>query len=144
LNLFVEDIIPAGWEGEIRESTIKGKPDWRRLLEALPCGDGFVEVGHESDGATVMFMRSIPFFGFPKHQHPIASRRHDKRCEEAAKYKSKAKTFPRFSTERKHYMSLYKKYRKMGDSMFKVDIGKGGTWWEQQKGYAGVRVGAFF
>ena len=131
MNLFVEDVIPEDWEGEIRESTIKGKPDWRRLLEELPCGDGFVEVGHESDGATVMFMRSIPFFGFPKHKHPIATRRHDKRCEEAAKYKKTDK-------------ARYKKLRKIADQMFKADVGMGGTKFEQLKGYFGVRVGAFF
>ena len=143
-NFFVENVIPSTWEGEVRESSIKGKPDWRRLIEPLPCGNGFVEQGHESDGATVMFMRSIPFLGFPKHKHPIASRRHDRRCEIAAWFKAIAKQFPRFSKERKFYMQRYKVLRKFADDEFYIDVGKGGTKWEQRKGYIGVRAGAFF
>jgi hypothetical protein len=27
--------------------------------------------------------------------------------------------------------------------MFREDVGVGGTWWEQKKGYIGVRIGAF-
>lgn len=131
MNYFTEDVIPDWWDGRVYERTIPGKPDWHELLKRLPCGDGYVEVGHESDGATVMFMRSIPFLGFPKHKHPIATRRHDKRCEQAAKYKKTNKP-------------LYRKLRKIADKMFRVDVGKGGTKWEQVKGYAGVRIGAFF
>ena len=154
MNYFVEDVLPAWWDGRIHECTIPDRIDWRELTKPLPCGDGWVEVGHESDGSTVKFMRHVPFLGFPKHKHPIASRRHDKRCEIIEQYK---KTDP----------ALYKRLRKMADLMFKRDIKLGTTqwkdikdkgfkekvlgcidiartWWEQQKGYAGVRVGAFF
>lgn len=144
MNYFTEDVIPDWWDGRVYERTIPGKPDWRELLKRLPCGDGYVEVGHESDGATVMFMRHVPFFGFSKHKHPIATRRHDKRCEQAAKYKKIAKTFPYFSKERKSNMETYKRLRAFADRRFRIDTGVDGTKWEQTKGFVGVRIGAFF
>lgn len=131
MNLFVENVKPDWWDGKVHMSSIPGKLDFMALDHPLPCGDGFIEIGYQSDGATVMFMRSIPFLGFPKWRHPMETFRHDKRCEFAAQYKKTNKP-------------LYKKLRKIADVMFKEGIGRGGTWWEQQKGYVGVRIGAFF
>lgn len=125
MNFFVENIIPASWDEELGLSTIKGKTDWRRTTTELPCGDGFIEVGFEFNGASVGPLR----FLFPKWKHPIATCRHDKRCNEADKYK-------------KNNYDTYKKLRKFADAEFKKDVGKGGNWWEKQVGYIGVRVGA--
>lgn len=132
MNYFIDDVIPDDWDGEIKLSTINGKVDWRKLTAELPCGDGVIEVGFRFNGASVGVMRSFLFFGFPKWKHPIATCRHDKRCNEAHKYK--------LSGDKK----TYKRLRAIADDMFKKDVGVGGTKWEQFKGYAGVRVGAFF
>ena len=130
-NYFVDNVLPEEWDRKAHMSTVPGEIDMMELDHPLPCGDGFIEPGYKSDGATVMFMRNVPLFGFPKWKHPMATFRHDKRCEEAGRYKSFNKP-------------LYKKLRKIADDMFKVDVGVGGTWWEKQKGYIGVRIGAFF
>jgi len=127
MNLFTENVIPGSWDGEIEISSIKGKTDWMRLIEALPCGDGVIEVGFEYNGASVGPLR----FAFPKWKHPISTARHDKRCNVAQTYK-------------KSNRAEYKRLRKIADDMFKVDVGVGGTWLEQQVGYIGVRLGSIF
>ena len=99
-------------------------PKNRILTSPLACKnkDGrmeFIPVDFPWDGS------SIPWFAkgiFPRHDHPIASCRHDFRC-------SKAKN---------------KEDRKFADSEFKIDVRK--TSWRSTAaiGYAGVRIGAFF
>lgn len=129
MNYFADDILPDWWGGELHLSTIKGKLDWRRTLNRLPCGDTFIEAGFVYNGASVGPLRKLPVLGFPKWKHPIATGRHDKRCEIAKLYK-------------KNNYAEYKKLRKLADKMFKADVGIGGTWFEQQKGYWGVRLGS--
>ena len=125
MDYFVPDVIPEWWKGEMELSTIKGKTDWRRIIASVPCGTGLIQPGYEFNGASVGPLR----FLFPKWKHPIATARHDKRCDVAELYK-------------KEDRAEYKRLRKIADQMFKVDVGAGGTWWEQQIGYIGVRIGA--
>lgn len=129
MNYFVNDVIPVDWDGSEYSKSLPGKTDWRELTKPLPCGDGEIPAGYQWNGASVGPLRSFLFFGFPKWKHPIATCRHDIRCEEAAKHKKTNK-------------KLYKKLRKFGDKQFKKDVSKGGTWWEKQKGYVGVRIGS--
>ena len=131
MNLFAENVIPEDWDGRLHECTIPGKTDWRELEQPLPCGDSFIEVGFQWNGASVGPLRSLPLLGFPKWKHPIATCRHDKRCGEANRYKKLTK-------------AMYKNLRKIADKMFKADVGIGGTKFEQLRGYLGVRMGSFF
>jgi hypothetical protein len=131
LNLFVENVIPDWWDGELELSTIKGKVDWRRTSSILPCGDGFVELDFVYNGASSGIFRKLPFLNFPKWKHPIATCRHDKRCAVARLIK---KTDPK----------LYQWMRKFSDDEFYKDVGVGGTKWEQFKGWIAVRAGALF
>lgn len=59
---------------------------------------------------------------FPRHDHPIATCRHDYRCD----------------------MAKTPEERLFADKEFKKDVGTTAGWWEQTKGYVGVRIGAFF
>lgn len=131
MNLFVDDILPVDWDHKIYMESVVGRLDFMELSKPLPCGDGFISPGYRSDGATVGPARRLFFFGFPKWKHPIATFRHDARCEIAEEYK------------RKGDMRTYHRLRLFADQRFKIDVGVGGTWWEQQKGYAGVRLGAY-
>jgi hypothetical protein len=71
------------------------------------------------DGASVpMLFQGI----FPRHNHPIASCRHDWRCKHA---KNAAE-------------------RKFADEQFEIDVGTTGWWITKKVGYLGVRIGAFF
>lgn len=103
---------------------VPGKPDHRALIEPLPYKhwDGsirYISAGFEWDGSSVPFL----FQGlFPRHKHPIASCRHDKRCGDA---KNKAE-------------------RKFADQQFELDVGTTSWWITKKMGYAGVRIGAFF
>lgn len=132
MNYFTADVIPEDWDGSIYLKTIPEKVDWRELTEDLPCGDGFIARGFQFNGASVGLMRKFLLLGFPKWKHPIATCRHDKRCNIAHKYKLQGNK------------PMYKKLRAYADKRFKADVGIGGTWFEQQKGYVGVRIGAFF
>ena len=80
---------------------------------------GEIEIDFEWDGSSVP-----PIFQgiFPRHRHPIASCRHDKRCHEA---KTRAE-------------------RKFADDQFQLDVGKTSWWATKKLGYYGVRIGAFF
>lgn len=104
--------------------TVPGKPLHRVLTQPLYVknfdgSDGFVPEGFEWDGSSVPWI----FQGlFPRHNHPIASCRHDWRCRNA---KNAAE-------------------RKWADEQFREDVGR--TSWKitATVGYLGVRVGAMF
>jgi hypothetical protein len=71
------------------------------------------------DGASVpIVFQSL----YPRHNHPIASCRHDWRCKNA---KNAAE-------------------RKFADEQFQIDTGKTSWWITKKVGYIGVRIGAFF
>lgn len=127
--LFTRADPPEWWDGECKESTIKGKTDWRKLTHPLPCGAGCIEVDFKWNGASSGIFRRLIILNFPKWKHPIATCRHDKRCEIAERFKNG------------HY-SLYRKLRKFADVEFPKDVAIGGTWWETKKGYIAVRAGA--
>lgn len=131
MNYFTADRIPDYWDKKLHCCTIPDKLDWLELEQPFPCGDGFIEPGFKWNGASVGLLRKIPFLGFPKWKHPMATLRHDYRCGFCNKIK---KSDP----------ALYKKLRKIADEMFYADVGIGGTWWEQRKGYIGVRIGSWF
>ena len=79
----------------------------------------FVPAGFRWDGSSVP---AIFLSIFPKHNHPIASCRHDYRCKIA---KNKEERF-------------------FADKEFEKDIGTTSWWITKKVGYAGVRIGAFF
>ena len=140
MNIFTKNIIPGNWNGELHVSTIPGKTDWRRTLNEVPIGDTVIAPGFEFNGASVGPLR----FAFPKWKHPIATVRHDKRCNQAALPKAEAKKYPYFSPAAKLLRKRYKMERKFADDQFKIDVGVNGTKWEQRVGFIGVRIGAFF
>ena len=71
------------------------------------------------DGASVpLIFQGI----FPRHNHPIASCRHDYRCQEAKNASD----------------------RKFADEEFEKDVGTTSWWITKKFGYIGVRIGAFF
>ena len=115
------------WDGQIYMRSVKGQLDWMELTQVLPCGDDFIPVEYKWNGASVGPIRSVPIIGFPKWRHPIATCRHDYRCQHAQT----------------------KEQRKISDELFRDDIALGQTnklksWWEETKGFFGVRVGALF
>jgi hypothetical protein len=103
---------------------VPGKPKMRALTRPLPCTmpDGSVDeipCDFKWDGA------STPWglrWTFPRHNHPVASAKHDYRCGKAKNAAERA----------------------WADKEFKADVSttswKITAWW----GYAGVRVGAYF
>jgi hypothetical protein len=105
----------------------KGKHNHRALTRALPYRKLNAETGEITNAFVerkfVWNGSSVPFgFNamFPRHRHPVASCRHDKRCGEA-------KT---------------KEERKFADEEFKSDVST--TSWKVTSwfGYLGVRAGA--
>jgi len=108
----------------IHMRNVPGTDDKRALDVALPLVnmDGTwseVPVDFIWDGSST----PILFQGiFPKHNHPIASCRHDWRCRHA---KNDAE-------------------RAFADKEFEKDIGTTGWWITKKIGYVGVRIGAFF
>jgi hypothetical protein len=119
LALFKPNLQRPWHDGEIHMRSVSGKPLNRALDESLDCGEGECEIDFEWDGSSVPWL----FRGlFPRHRHPKASCRHDKRCRNA-------KT---------------KEERAFADKEFRSDVGK--TSWKitSTLGYVGVRVGAFF
>ena len=101
--------------------TIPGELNFLITDEPLLCGDEYIPPKHKWNGASVGLLEHVPLLGFPKWKHPIATCRHDWRC-------SIAKT---------------KEERAIADTLFRKDIGEGGTKWEQTKGYIGVRIGSY-
>ena len=103
---------------------VPGKPKNRVLTRTLSAEkmDGSLEqipIDFEWDGSSApTILQGI----FPRHRHPVASCKHDFRCE-------KAKT---------------PEERKWADKKFKEDVAK--TSWRITSwvGYLGVRIGAFF
>ena len=102
---------------------VPGEPNHRALTQPLPClrMDGtmdYVPVDFSWDGSSVPWV----FQGFfPRHNHPIASCRHDYRCLNA---RTKAE-------------------RKFADKEFEKDVGTTSWWITKKVGYIGVRVGAY-
>jgi len=119
LAFFKEDLVRPWHDTEIHMRTVEGKPLNRALDSPLPCGEAECEIDFEWDGSsTPVLLRGL----FPKHRHPKASCRHDKRCG----------------------LARNKEERKFADQCFREDVGK--TSWKVTKyiGYFGVRIGAFF
>ena len=81
-------------------------------------GQDIIPAGFEWDGASSGLLAP----GFPRHNHPIASCRHDWRCSNA-----------RNAAE-----------RKWADEQFREDVGETSWWVTKQVGYIGVRIGAMF
>jgi len=108
----------------IHMRNVPGTDDTRALDAPLPCllfdgSMGEVPVDFEWDGAsTPAPLQAV----FPRHNHPIASCRHDYRCKQA---KNAAE-------------------RKFADKEFEKDVGTTSWWITKKVGYYGVRIGAFF
>ena len=116
--LFFKDDVEREWhDGEIHMRSVKGEPLRRALDQPLSCGESECEIDFDWDGSSIPWLfRGI----FPRHRHPKASARHDKRCG----------------------LAKNKEERKFADVRFSRDVGK--TSWRVTKyiGYFGVRVGA--
>lgn len=103
---------------------VPGKPQNRALTAPLICKNmdgtiGHIPAGFEWDGSSVPFI----FRGlFPRHDHPIASCRHDWRCGYAKNPEERA----------------------WADKEFEKDVGTTSWWITKKIGYIGVRIGAFF
>ena len=101
---------------------VPGRPHNRALDAPLPLKMfdgtmGEIPAGFEWNGSSVPWL----FQGiFPRHQHPIASCRHDYRC-------STLKTSPE---------------RAWADREFEADVGTTSWWITKKTGYLGVRIGA--
>lgn len=102
---------------------VPGKPNHRALTSPLPCKNqhgppSYIPAGFEWDGSSVPLL----FQGvFPRHQHPIASCRHDWRCKYARTPEERA----------------------WADKEFERDVGTTSWWITKKIGYVGVRIGAF-
>ena len=111
-----------GWDGHIYMTNVrdgeKDVLDYLQLTRPLPCGEGLIPAGYRWNGASVGPLRRY----FPKWKHPIATCRHDWRCD----------------------LAKTAEQREFGDAQFKIDVGHGGTKWEQIKGYYGVRLGSWW
>jgi len=99
----------------------KGK--FRALEKPLYCQNihnvsQYIPEGYIWDGSSSGLLTPL----FPRHNHPIASCRHDYRC-------GKAKT---------------KEERKFADQQFEKDVGTTSWWITKKIGYFGVRIGSFF
>lgn len=125
------------WDGAIGLDSVPGELDWMYITKPLPCGDSFINPVYKYNGASVGPLRSIPIFSFPKWRHPIATGRHDFLCELISILLSLGLISKKEA----------KRLRKIADKKFKHDVGTGQKnkyrgWWEQTKGYIGVRIGA--
>jgi hypothetical protein len=103
----VEEIpIDFEWDGSSAELLYESVPKVKRFfLRLVSAPLNFV-------------MRSV----FPRQRHPVASCRHDWRCERA-------------NTPEE---------RKWADGEFEKDVGKTSWWITKKAGYVGVRTGALF
>jgi hypothetical protein len=142
MNLFADDVLPNSWDGELGLSTIVGRVDWRRTTTELPCGNGVVEIGFVFNGASAGIFRKMAILNFPKWKHPISTCRHDKRCSIANNQLSLSQMYPYLSEKARAYRKEYRRLRKIADAKFFKDVGVGGTWWEQAKGWLAVSLGA--
>lgn len=102
---------------------VPGCPKLRNLTKPLPIKnmdgtEGFIKPPFVWNGASGFWATHLVF---PRHDHPIATCRHDYRC----------------------FHAKNKEERKWADKEFKKDVGTTAGWWMQTKGYVGVRVGAF-
>jgi hypothetical protein len=120
-DYFIDDI-ETGWDGRIYMRSVPGRLNVLELTQPLPCGNGLIPVGFRWNGASSGIFQKLIVLNFPKWKHPIATCRHDFRCERATSAAD----------------------RKFADQRFRIDVGQGGTKWEQIKGYVGVRIGALF
>ena len=120
-NYYMDDI-ESGWDGRIYMRSVPGELDVLELTKPLPCGNSMIYPGYRWNGASSGIMRKVVLLNFPKWKHPIATCRHDFRCENAKNAEQRA----------------------FADKRFRIDVGKGGTKWEQVKGFIGVRIGAMF
>lgn len=129
-NFFCDEVpeVLENWDGKIQMESVPGRLDWMELAFPLPCGEDYIPVGFQWNGASVGPLRRLPIIGFPKWKHPIATCRHDWRCG----------------------LARTREERKIADKLFRRDISIGQEqnimlkWWEQVKGYVGVRIGALF
>jgi len=101
---------------------VPGTDDLRALTAPLyyknfDGSDGYVPFDYIWNGnSTPWFLR----WSFPRHNHPIASCRHDWRCEHAKTPEERA----------------------WADREFENDVGTTSWWITKKWGYAGVRAGA--
>lgn len=106
----------------IHMRNVPGKPKNRALDKGLPTQDfdgtwTCIPPDFEWDGSSVpLVFRGL----FPRHDHPIASCRHDWRC-------GRAKT---------------PEQRAWADKEFEKDVGTTSWWITKKVGYIGVRIGA--
>jgi len=104
--------------------TVPGEPKLRTLTHPLECKmwDGTIHhipAGFSWNGNSVPFV----FRGlFPRHDHPLASVKHDYRCSKARNAAERA----------------------WADVQFQADIATTGWWITAKIGYIGVRIGALF
>jgi len=98
---------------------------------------GEIEFDFIWDGSSVPWI----FQGiFPRHRHPIASCRHDKRCREA---REKAKQLLAEGIAYKIVKEQLDAERLFADEQFQIDVGKTSWWITKKWGWWGVRAGAF-
>lgn len=100
---------------------VPGFPDMRALTAPLYCknmdgSDGEVPTDFVWNGNSSGIFRFI----VPRHDHPIASCRHDWRCENAKTPEE----------------------RLFADQEYRIDTGTTASWIQAQIGYLGVRAGA--
>lgn len=139
LSIFQEETprVLEGWDKSACLKTCPDELDYMLVVEPLPCGDTFIKPVYRYNGASVGILRYVPVFYFPKWRHPIATARHDYRVDLAERLLALGLiTF-----------AEYNRLRLIADQLFKVDVAIGQTstkrsWWEQNKGYVGVRIGA--
>jgi len=108
----------------IHMRNVPGRPDLRALDLPLPYIKmdgtmGLIPADFEWNGASGFFLTHMIF---PRHNHPIATCRHDWRCEK----------------------SRSPEERLFADREFEKDVGKTSWWVTKKVGYIGVRIGAFF
>jgi len=102
---------------------VPGSPKHRALTAPLVCKnrdgtEGEIPSEFIWDGSSVPFLFSSIF---PRHEHPIASCRHDWRCRYARSPEERA----------------------WADKEFELDVGTTSWWITKKVGYIGVRIGAF-
>lgn len=89
------------------------------LVEGFDGSPDLIPTGFTWDGSSVpLVVQGI----FPRHRHPIASCRHDWRCQNAKNAQE----------------------RKIADEEFQKDVGATSWWITKKVGYIGVRIGATF
>ena len=134
VNYFTREPHDIDWDGSVVLQSVPGRLDWKKIARPLPCGEGWVPEGFEFDGSS-----SGPFrFLIPKWRHPIASARHDWRCELIRQLIGDGMP-----------MREAHRLRRVSDVLFREDLALGQRGWcrkfvETNAGYIGVRVGALF